>query len=142
MHDDFGAQVQLVEFVGDQIAACVIPGAFADPVARWGEDPIVSGIDGDSDGVLDYLDNCSTDANPSQGDTDGDDYGNRCDGDFDNNGIVDSNDFNEFFIPQFNRGRLEYLIRKRRSANRARESIRIKADDRKGVNWNRARHDQ
>ncbi len=32
--DDVGAQVQLVEVVGDQIAACVIPGAFADPVAR------------------------------------------------------------------------------------------------------------
>ncbi|NND65057.1 MAG: hypothetical protein HKM24_03735, partial [Gammaproteobacteria bacterium] len=44
--------------------------------------------DHDNDGVLDTLDNCSTVGNPSQRDTDGDGYGNRCDPDFNNDGMV------------------------------------------------------
>lgn len=53
--------------------------------------------DADSDGVEDALDNCTNAPNgplipdvggASQRDTDGDGYGNLCDGDFDNNGFV------------------------------------------------------
>ena len=48
--------------------------------------------DADSDGVPDASDNCTLDANTNQLDTNGDGYGNRCDPDFNNNGIVDSQD--------------------------------------------------
>jgi bacillopeptidase F len=58
--------------------------------------------DGDFDGIGDGCDNCTLVANgptiPDAGgnvqlDTDGDGYGNICDGDFNNNGIVDGADF-------------------------------------------------
>ena len=62
--------------------------------------PAYSGSDGD--GIPDALDNCVAVANgPSAGscfsggvqvDTDGDGYGNPCDGDFDNDEAVNSND--------------------------------------------------
>lgn len=59
--------------------------------------------DGDSDLVPDSFDNCSAVANGpneapnNQVDTDVDGYGNRCDGDFDNDGgNVDLDDFNLF----------------------------------------------
>ena len=41
-------------------------------------------IDRDGDGIPDTSDNCTLVANADQRDTDGDGYGNRCDGDFDN----------------------------------------------------------
>ncbi len=46
----------------------------------------------DSDGFTDATDNCTLSANVSQLDTNGDGIGNRCDPDFNNNGIVDSQD--------------------------------------------------
>jgi hypothetical protein len=48
--------------------------------------------DGDGDGVADTIDNCVNKANASQVDTDGDGVGNRCDPDFDNDGVVDDVD--------------------------------------------------
>ena len=48
--------------------------------------------DTDSDGVPDATDNCTLDANTNQLDSNGDGFGNRCDPDFNNNGIVDSQD--------------------------------------------------
>jgi len=48
--------------------------------------------DTDGDGVPDTLDNCTLEANPEQCDTDGDGYGNRCDGDFNNNGFTNAQD--------------------------------------------------
>ena len=48
--------------------------------------------DADSDGVPDATDNCTLDANTNQLDSNGDGFGNRCDPDFNNNGIVDSQD--------------------------------------------------
>lgn len=48
--------------------------------------------DGDGDGVPDAMDNCSLVANANQLDTNGDGFGNRCDADFNNNGLVDSQD--------------------------------------------------
>ncbi len=61
--------------------------------------------DTDGDGVADYLDNCVLVANGplipdaggnSQLDTDGDGYGNICDGDFDNTGFVGFPDLSTF----------------------------------------------
>lgn len=44
--------------------------------------------DADGDGVTDGADNCLGVFNPNQRDTDADDYGNLCDGDFNQDGIV------------------------------------------------------
>lgn len=52
----------------------------------------VSPGDTDGDGVLDVHDNCVDDVNPSQLDTNYDGYGNRCDGDVWNDGVVDGVD--------------------------------------------------
>ena len=52
--------------------------------------------DGDGDGVDDYIDNCSEDVNTAQDDTDCDGYGNICDADYDQSGIVGFPDFGQF----------------------------------------------
>ena len=55
--------------------------------------------DMDSDGVPDSLDNCLTVANPppaSDCDTDMDGYGNVCDADLNNDGLVNGLDFSDF----------------------------------------------
>ena len=48
--------------------------------------------DADGDGILDSVDNCTTYANADQFDGDSDGFGNRCDGDFNNNGATNSQD--------------------------------------------------
>ena len=48
--------------------------------------------DSDGDGVADAEDNCTQVANTGQQDTDGDDYGNMCDGDLNNDGNVNEAD--------------------------------------------------
>ena len=48
--------------------------------------------DSDGDGVADAMDNCLNLANANQHDTDGDGYGNRCDGDFNQDGVVNPTD--------------------------------------------------
>ncbi len=50
-------------------------------------------VDSDRDWIADGLDNCITVANPSQGDADHDGYGNPCDADLNNSGLVSSADF-------------------------------------------------
>ncbi|WP_434063949.1 thrombospondin type 3 repeat-containing protein [Roseateles violae] len=52
--------------------------------------------DSDGDGIADALDNCSAVSNPGQEDADGDGYGNLCDADVDNNGIVNALDLARF----------------------------------------------
>jgi hypothetical protein len=52
--------------------------------------------DTDRDGAPDVLDNCITFANPDQLDTDNDGFGNRCDPDLNNDGIVNSLDLGIF----------------------------------------------
>jgi hypothetical protein len=49
--------------------------------------------DWDNDGVSDAADNCSVVSNPTQIDADADGFGNFCDGDFDNDGVVGIQDF-------------------------------------------------
>ena len=48
--------------------------------------------DSDSDGIADNTDNCSAIPNTDQRDTDGDGYGNICDADLNNDGVVNFGD--------------------------------------------------
>ena len=73
--------------------------------------PIVTGegdvLDSDGDGIPDASDNCIEEENASQLDTDGDDYGNACDCDFDQNlacSIADFSIFREDYIATADRG--------------------------------------
>ena len=52
--------------------------------------------DGDGDGAADPFDNCLSVPNANQKDLDGDSCGDLCDGDFNNNGAVESTDFSLF----------------------------------------------
>jgi glucose/arabinose dehydrogenase len=70
-----------------------------DPDCTAEGDPLEA-ADADEDLVEDALDNCTQVANPSQEDTDGDDYGNVCDCDFDQNLTCNISDFN-VFLPDF-----------------------------------------
>jgi len=54
---------------------------------------VETAVDSDGDGVLDPVDNCVDDPNPAQIDTDQDGYGNLCDPDFDDDGVVGGTDF-------------------------------------------------
>ena len=45
------------------------------------------------DGVADLVDNCTLAPNPAETDTDGDGYGNACDPDFNNDGVVTAADY-------------------------------------------------
>jgi len=64
--------------------------------------------DADGDGIPDVLDKCTLDSRnataPATCDTDGDGYGNVCDGDFDQNYAVSSGDFTSYFVPAFKGG--------------------------------------
>jgi hypothetical protein len=53
------------------------------------EDPDATAADSDSDGVADVSDNCPSDVNANQQDTDNDGAGNACDTDDDNDGMPD-----------------------------------------------------
>ena len=70
--------------------------------ALWWAVPALAGnpntgtCSADQDGV--ELDNCCEIANPSQDDTDGDDCGNLCDADYNQDGVVDFADFGEFSV--------------------------------------------
>jgi hypothetical protein len=64
-------------------------------VLAWWETP-ASANAFDLDGVDDEIDNCSERANPAQDDTDGDECGNTCDADYDQNGTVGFPDFGIF----------------------------------------------
>ena len=60
-------------------------------------------IDTDSDSVVDSIDNCAVVANGQQTDSDGDMYGNACDADFNNDGVVNGLDVGTF-VAQFGTG--------------------------------------
>ncbi|MFK8015830.1 MAG: Ig-like domain-containing protein [Gammaproteobacteria bacterium] len=63
--------------------------------------------DADGDGIVDELDNCVLVANPNQRDSNGDQYGNLCDADFNNDGIVSITDLGLFRIDFFQSGDLD-----------------------------------
>ncbi|MFV2055151.1 MAG: hypothetical protein ACC707_01745 [Thiohalomonadales bacterium] len=54
--------------------------------------------DSDGDGIKDDLDNCILASNPSQLDTNGDGFGNRCDADLNNSGLTLPVDFIDYAI--------------------------------------------
>jgi rhodanese-related sulfurtransferase len=54
--------------------------------------------DSDRDGINDDRDNCPTQYNPSQSDSDGDGVGNVCDPDFPNLYVIDRIDFKDFAV--------------------------------------------
>ncbi len=49
--------------------------------------------DADGDGVFDHIDNCALASNPDQYDADADGYGNICDADLNDSGLVTSSDY-------------------------------------------------
>jgi hypothetical protein len=55
--------------------------------------PVPVTPDTDGDGIQDYSDNCTLVPNPTQLDADHDGYGNACDADLNNSGLVTSGDF-------------------------------------------------
>ena len=76
----------------------VLPGLTITPRAIWNTyiaeiEPPPAPIDTDADGVLDPLDNCTINPNPTQLDADNDGYGNICDADLNNSGLVTTADF-------------------------------------------------
>jgi len=58
--------------------------------------PVLPLADSDLDGIADHLDNCINISNVSQLDTDADGYGNFCDADLNNDGIVNAIDLGLF----------------------------------------------
>lgn len=67
-----------------------------DDVTIFGLDPfgcnVFGGSDTDGDGIDDDADNCTLVGNADQRDTNGDGYGNICDADLDNNGVINAVD--------------------------------------------------
>lgn len=70
-------------------------------LVEWCLNATTATVDTDNDGVTDDVDNCTLVANTDQRDTDSDGFGNICDPDFDNNGVVNFLDFNAW-TPTFN----------------------------------------
>jgi hypothetical protein len=64
----------------------------------FGAAPAFAGgaLDDDGDTIPDFSDNCSSKKNAGQVDTDGDDCGNICDFDYDQNGVAGLPDFGKF----------------------------------------------
>jgi hypothetical protein len=95
--DEAGLAATRAEDVNaDGIDDLIIGAHFADPngMSKAGEAYVVFGraADTDGDGIGDDADNCTQHPNADQRDTNGDDYGNRCDPDLTDNGIVNFED--------------------------------------------------
>lgn len=76
-------------------------GQFTADIARVWSTWTLSQTDSDNDGIVDSQDNCTLYANGDQRDTNGDGYGNRCDPDITNDGIVNFADV-AMWVPFFN----------------------------------------
>ena len=70
----------------------VVDNPGSEPVTETVSVVVNAALDSDGDGVLDFEDNCSAFANPSQCDSDTDGFGNHCDGDFNDSGFVNYGD--------------------------------------------------
>ncbi|MEM7082414.1 MAG: thrombospondin type 3 repeat-containing protein [Pseudomonadota bacterium] len=96
--DDYSLN-STVEVIGLDFAL-LNPGVYTRPdTFVGGLTIIVAGsapIDSDGDGVFDIADNCSALANPDQRDTDGDNVGNACDADFNQDCLVNFLDLSFF----------------------------------------------
>ena len=60
--------------------------------ANWDDDWLPALTDSEADGRGDVCDNCPAVANADQRDSNGDGFGNRCDADLNDNGIVNAQD--------------------------------------------------
>lgn len=76
--------------------SCLFAGTDKLMTASSGFTPFGAQGDGDGDGVPDYADNCLKIPNPDQLDSDGDGYGNICDGDLNNDNKTNSLDLGLF----------------------------------------------
>ena len=92
---DLQPQEPLAAFIGEDIGGTwtiTALDAFAlddGTLTRWCLLPTLAVIvDPDGDGIPDGEDNCTLVSNPDQRDTNGDGFGNACDADLDNNGVV------------------------------------------------------
>jgi hypothetical protein len=74
--------------ISPHLAALLILFAQAHPPPGWF--PLV---DRDGDGFVEWQDNCTGLYNPSQADADEDGFGNACDGDLNNSGLVTAADY-------------------------------------------------
>ena len=77
------------------LASTVVDSQGVATVSAW-INGFQSCTDADNDGVDDAVDNCLGVYNPTQLDADGDGYGNACDADLNNSGLVTAADFNLF----------------------------------------------
>jgi len=76
--------------------SCLFAGTDKLMSASSGFTPFGDQLDTDKDGVPDYVDNCTLVPNPDQLDSDGDGFGNACDGDLNNDRLVNSQDLGLF----------------------------------------------
>jgi len=95
LHDgsapSIGAAIQAHS--GVSISASDLPKLVAYVEQIGGDEGPAPVADLDSDGVPDSVDNCSAVPNANQCDSDGDGFGNRCDGDLNNNGVTNAQDY-------------------------------------------------
>lgn len=95
----FDGRIDDVAIFGDALTTCQVLRLYQNGLAGRN-----AASDRDTDGTIDVYDDCQllTDVPVPLGcNTDGDCYGNCCDGDFDNNEAVDAQDFVNFFLPCF-----------------------------------------
>lgn len=93
--DTTGANDTRIDVIGHHRVGAALQLETLSPTLIAQTPPVVL-TDSDLDGIPDHADNCLLDANPSQLDSDGDDYGNLCDCDFNQNLLCEANDFLEF----------------------------------------------
>ncbi len=86
--------------VGDDVEGTLTADTLEFTTAPLNPLPPLGGSDSDGDGVTDDQDSCIDVPNPGQADTDGDQIGNACDCDFDQDGFCSIADFN-VFLPDF-----------------------------------------
>ncbi|MCY3838478.1 MAG: hypothetical protein OXH09_07555, partial [Gammaproteobacteria bacterium] len=94
--DQDGNQLDVTHDAGDtfDLGTTSVTFSATDSLGRTAEEAaaVTVGTDGDDDGILDNDDNCPTDWNAEQTDTDFDGQGNECDTDDDDDGVPDMAD--------------------------------------------------